>query len=234
MKARLVLAIVATISVPVPAIAAGHGPVFDATTPTLGKGGWSFDQAWMGRLGERPEASDQMLRTMISFGLTEDLQISGSFPIPLRTSTQMNTGRMMAMMSAHREFETLAAWRFHRQTVGEGGRFESTAYVGGAVPLESEHAGMRTAASVYTSVASGYASRSHYFWVGGGYQRYGSDRGVSRATSGRTAWSMGIAPKPCVSTTRSRTCASLSKRSARRPRPRAMEVCQCPAAAATS
>ena len=177
MKARLVLAIVATISVPVPAIAAGHGPVFGATTPTLGKGGWSFDQAWMGRLGERPETSDQMLRTMISFGLTEDLQISGSFPIPLRTSTQMNTGRMMAMMSAHREFETLAAWRFHRQTVGEGGRFESTAYVGGAVPLESEHAGMRTAASLYTSVASGYASRSHYFWVGGGYQRYGSDRG---------------------------------------------------------
>jgi hypothetical protein len=36
---------------------------------------------------------------------------------------------------------------------------------------------MRTAPSVYTSVASGYASRSHYFWVGGGYQQYDDDRG---------------------------------------------------------
>ena len=29
--------------------ASGHGPVFGAATPTLGKGGWSFDQAWMGQ-----------------------------------------------------------------------------------------------------------------------------------------------------------------------------------------
>ena len=32
--------------------------------------------------------------------------------------------------------------------VGEGGRFESTAYFGGTVPLESERAGVRTAPSV--------------------------------------------------------------------------------------
>ena len=29
--------------------ASGHGPVFGAATPTLGKGGWSFDQALMGQ-----------------------------------------------------------------------------------------------------------------------------------------------------------------------------------------
>jgi hypothetical protein len=79
--------------------------------------------------------------------------------------------------SAHREFEALAAWRFHRQAIGDGARFESTAYIGGTVPLESHRAGMRTSPSVYTSVASGYASRSHYFWVGAGYQRYDDDRG---------------------------------------------------------
>ena len=33
------------------AAASGHGPVFGATTPTLGKGGWSLDTAWTLRTG---------------------------------------------------------------------------------------------------------------------------------------------------------------------------------------
>jgi hypothetical protein len=149
--------------------------VFGAATPTLGKGGWAFDQAWMGRAGDGSD--DQMLRSMISFGITEDLQVSGSLPIALSSTDRMPMGRMMAMMSANREFEALAGWRFHRQTIGEGGRFESTVYVGGTVPLESRRAGIRTAPSAYSSIASGYASRSHYFWVGAGYQRHADDAG---------------------------------------------------------
>ena len=34
--------------------ASGHGPVFGAATPTLGKGGWAFDQAWMGQRMDGP------------------------------------------------------------------------------------------------------------------------------------------------------------------------------------
>lgn len=157
--------------------ASGHGPVFGAATPTLGKGGWSFDQAWMGRVGDSDADTQQMLRSMISFGVTEDLQISGSLPIPLTGGDRMVMGRMMAMMPASREVEGLAGWRFHRQTIGEGARFETTAYVGGSVPLQSERAGIRTAPSIYTSVATGYASRAHYFWLGGGYQRAMDDGG---------------------------------------------------------
>src|SRR4051812_48084664 len=52
-----------------PVFASGHGPVFGAATPTLGKGGWQFDQAWMARTTE--EAVEQTLRSMISFGVTE-------------------------------------------------------------------------------------------------------------------------------------------------------------------
>ena len=173
MRARVLLVLL--IIVPRHAAASGHGPVFGAATPTLGKGGWSFDQAWMGRVGDG--ADQQMLRSMISFGITEDFQVSASLPIALSSSDQMPMGRMMAMMSANREFEALAGWRFHRQTIGEGGRFESTVYVGGTVPLESRRAGIRTAPSAYSSIASGYASRSHYFWVGAGYQRHADDAG---------------------------------------------------------
>jgi hypothetical protein len=157
------------------AVASGHGPVFGAATPTLGKGGWAFDQVWMGRTSDAADTNDQLLRTMISFGVTKDFQISTSLPIALTSSSQMPMGRMMAMMSSNNEFEALAAWRFHGRPVGEGGRFESTAYFGGTLPLDSERAGIRTAPSAYASLATGYASRAHYFWIGGGYQKSASD-----------------------------------------------------------
>src|SRR5215472_8164937 len=74
--------------------ASGHGPVFGAATPTLGKGGWSFDQAWMGQVMDRPADTSALLRSMISFGVTEKLQISGSLPVPLSDSNGMPSGRM--------------------------------------------------------------------------------------------------------------------------------------------
>lgn len=177
MRRLITFAMLLSASLPRAALASGHGPVFGAATPTLGKGGWSFDQVWMGRTSDAPDTNDQLLRTMISFGVTKDFQISTSLPIALTSSSQMPMGRMMAMMSGNSDVEALAGWRFHVTPVGEGGRFESTAYFGAAVPLDSERAGIRTAPSAYASVATGYASRAHYFWVGGGYQRYATDSG---------------------------------------------------------
>jgi hypothetical protein len=173
---RIVLVAIAA-STPALSWAAGHGPVFGGATPTLGKGGWSFDQVWMGSISDTNDATEQLLRSMISFGITEDFQVSGSLPIPIAGGDRMSMGRMMAMMSASREVEGLAAWRFHRQNVGEGARFESTAYIGGSVPLESSRAGMRTSPSTHTAIATGYASRAHYFWLSGGYQRPTDDSG---------------------------------------------------------
>jgi hypothetical protein len=155
---------------PTVAAGSGHGPVFGAATPTLGKGGWSFDQAWMGSQVLKAE-NDQVLRSMLGFGITEDLQLSVSLPIELSTSGQMPMGRMMAMMSSRREAEVLAGWRVHTRPVGDSARVESTIYVGGTTPLESTRAGLRTAPSLSVSAATGYASRTHYFWVGGSYQR---------------------------------------------------------------
>jgi hypothetical protein len=63
-------------------IAAGHGPVFGATAPTLGKGGWSLDTAWTLRTGD-DAASDQMFKSMLSYGITEKLQVSVSLPIAM-------------------------------------------------------------------------------------------------------------------------------------------------------
>ena len=146
--------------------ASGHGPVFGAATPTLGKGGWSFDQAGMGQVMEGPVNTGALLRSMISFGITETLQISGSLPIPLGETTAMPSGRMMAMMSGNPDIESLVGWRFQTRPVGEGARFESTAYVGGLLPLDAHRGGIATSPAGLVSVTSGYASRSHYFWAG--------------------------------------------------------------------
>jgi hypothetical protein len=156
--------------------ASGHGPVFGGATPTLGKGGWSFDQAWMGSRA-RSGDDDQLLRSMVGLGVTKDLQVTVSLPVELASSGRIPSGRMTFTMSGVRDVEALAGWRFHRRDIGEGARFESTLYGGIAVPLDATRGGIRTAPSAYASVASGYASRAHYFWMGASYQRSMDDQG---------------------------------------------------------
>jgi hypothetical protein len=173
---RLFLCCLCALSISRTVGASGHGPVFGGATPTLGKGGWSFDQAWMGSHARNGE-DDQMLRSMIGYGLTKDLQITVSLPIGLSSGTHAPMGRMTAMMSSSREAEALVGWRFQRKDVGTGGRFESTVYAGAAVPTESSRGGFRTAPSAYLSVASGYASRAHYFWTAASYQRRAENDG---------------------------------------------------------
>ena len=159
------------VALPVQAHASGHGPVFGAATPTLGKGGWSFDQAWMGQVADGAGDTGSLLRGMISFGITEKLQISASVPVPLGGGHGMPSGRMMAMMSGNRDFEALVGWRFHARPVGQGARLESTVYVGGLVPFDARRGGISASPAAYVSVTTGYASRSHYFWAGASHQR---------------------------------------------------------------
>jgi hypothetical protein len=161
----------AVLAIPAPARASGHGPVFGAATPTLGKGGWSFDQAWMGQVADGPTDNASLLRSMISFGITERLQISGSLPVPLGGGQTMASGRMMAMMSGNRDVEALLGWRFHARPVGQGARLESTIYVGGLMPLDDRRGGIASSAGAYVSLTTGYASRSHYVWAGASHQR---------------------------------------------------------------
>jgi hypothetical protein len=150
--------------------ASGHGPVFGAATPTLGRGGWSVDQAWTMRLGE-DVTREQMLKTMVTFGITEVLQVSGSVPLAMSSNT-LAPGRMMSAMSNDREFEGLVGYRFQRRPIGIGGRRESTLYVGGTTPFESTRNGAAAGGSVVVGVSTGYASRAHYAWVGGNVQHY--------------------------------------------------------------
>jgi hypothetical protein len=152
------------------AVASGHGPVFGAATPTLGRGGWSLDQAWTVRTGE-DDQRQQMLRTMLSFGVTENWQLSGSLPLTMGEG-RFAPARMMSAMSSDREFEALTSYRFQRRTVGVGGRQESTFYVGGTAPLARRRNTAAIGPSIEGGLATGYASRAHYAWVGGALQHF--------------------------------------------------------------
>lgn len=173
----------------------GHGPVFGAATPTLGRGGWSVDQAYTFRGGEGDDPqSQQMFKTMVSFGITETVQVSGSVPVAMGDG--LAPSRMMSAMSSEREFEGLIAYRFQRRPVGIGGRQESTLYVGGTVPMESERAGLPVGPSLVVQAATGYASRAHYAWVGGGIQHFLERDGVRQGASRFLTLVYGYRPPP--------------------------------------
>jgi hypothetical protein len=184
MRALLIALLLGSIAAPVRA--AGHGPVFAGATPTLGRHGWSLDQAWMARYGDGAHTSDEMLRTMLGFGVTERVQLSVSLPIPVSTG-RLQTARMTSSMSSTREVETIGAWRFQKRDVGIGARQESTLFVGGSVPLSHEVNSVALGPSLYVSAATGYASRAQYVWVGAGLQQYaprdGDRVGASRFAS---------------------------------------------------
>ena len=176
------LAIACASAMASPVAAAGHGPVFGGATPTLGRGGWSLDEAWTGRFCSADQPSDQMFRTMLSYGATENLQIAVSVPLPISTGTLPPT-RMMSLMSSTTELEGIAGWRFQRRDVGVGGRQESTVYIGGTAPLTSTVNGIALGPSLYVSAATGYASRAQYAWASAGLQQYASRDGEQIGSS---------------------------------------------------
>lgn len=159
-------------------VASGHGPVYGLATPTLGKGGWSLDAAIMVR-SEEGDRESVMARPMVGYGITEDLQLSFSVPVPLYREEGLQPERAMAMMPGTPDMEFMVNWRFHREGTDVGARFESTAFFGLEYPTDAVRAGVRTSPGVLGGVVTGYASRSIYAWAGGLYQRSMSPRGTT-------------------------------------------------------
>lgn len=158
-----------------------HGPVFSLATPTNGKGGWSLNFGVMTRYGANKTGA--MVRGMLAYGLNADLMVSVSTPVVLY-SGPFTPGRMTGMMPGTGDFEGMVSWRFHRQGLDIGSRFESTVYVGVILPGIQETAGrsdpLKKSAGILTAVATGFASRSHYLWVGLGYQLFAQSEGDKR------------------------------------------------------
>jgi hypothetical protein len=113
-----------------------------------------------------------MLRPMLSYGLTQDLQASLSLPVPLRAIEDGRPERVTTRMPATPDVELLIGWRFHRRATNVGSRVESTAYLGLDYPTDGTRRGVRTAPGLVGGLVTGYASRSLYLWIGGLGRRY--------------------------------------------------------------
>ena len=170
------------LATPVAAHAQGHGPVFGLSTPTLAAGGWSLDVTTMGRVTDGGDLV--MLRPMVSYGLTEDLQVAASFPMPLYRSEGVRPVRAASRMPATPDVELMLGWRFHRRGTAVGRRFEATAYVGFDYPTDAVRSGVPTAPGLTAAAVTGYASRSVYLWGGGLYRRYMTPTGPTASHPG--------------------------------------------------
>lgn len=172
-------------ALPSMARANGHGPVYGLATPTLGAGAFSLDVAAMGRIGGSGDRA--LLRPMLSYGITQDLQLSLSLPMPLYTRQgSAPPARMMAMMPATPDTEALIGWRFARNGNDVGSRFESTAYLGFDYPTDAQREGLATSPGFVAGAVTGYASRSIYVWAGALYRRYMSPTGAGADHLGDT------------------------------------------------
>lgn len=150
--------------------AQGHGPIFGLSTPTLPKGGWSLDAGFMGQIVGEHEMV--MFRPMLSYGITENVQLSASPPMAIYTSQGMMPARVATRMPAVPDVEFTLGWRFQERELGIGSRYESTAYLAFDYPTDATRAGLRMSPGVAGAVSTGYVSRSLYAWVGGLYHRY--------------------------------------------------------------
>lgn len=168
-----------------PVSAQGHGPIYGLSTPTLGRGGWSLDVGAMSRLLDG--TGTLMLRPMVSYGMTEDLQASVSVPVPVRSPGSAPDIRGWSRMPVVPDLGLMLGWRFHRNALGVGTRFESTLWGGVEVPLDSERGSVETLPGLFGAIVTGYASRSVYAWVGGGYRRYAGSGGPTPSRIGDVA-----------------------------------------------
>lgn len=182
---RAWLGAVVALLVSYPVEAQGHGPVYGLSTPTLGRHDWSLDVALMGRFLDGSRGV--MLRSMLSYGITEDVQASVSLPMSLYTPAGLAPVRGPSRMPVTRDVELLAGWRFDREATNVGARRESTIWLGLTYPTDSVRAAVRTAPGLYGALVTGYASRSVYAWAGALYRRYMTPNGPAADHPGDAA-----------------------------------------------
>lgn len=175
MKAVLPLAIaLAGALVGVAAHAEGHGPAFGLATPTLARGQWSSDTMVMQLHGDM--GSSSQFRQLLGYGVTEDLQVNLSFPLGQSGEDAMlpSSRRGGSMMGAAETVEASLQWRFHRTAPRIGTRRESALLIGVSEPTDESSGGIKPGNGFNLAAVTGYASRTTYWWLGGGAQTYTS------------------------------------------------------------
>jgi hypothetical protein len=165
------------LALPLPAIAASHGPVFGLATPTNSQGEWSFDQGVFGR--STSLSSQASIRELVGYGFTPHLTLSFTLPLVVG-DTRLSPTRIQP----GDDFDSTLAWRFQHRATKVGARIESTAFASLVVPgPQSGFNGVATASNIpgfMVGAVTGRASLSHYVWLGATFTKFAEHNGDRR------------------------------------------------------
>ena len=152
-----------------PAWATDHGPVFGYATPVNSQGEVSCDTGIYGRSGTR--GSQLSTGTGCGYGLTPHFTVNAFLPATFGSGS-LPESRILPSG----EWSAGASWRFLHSVTSVGKRIESTASLGIVVPGPQQDSGvlatLHRAPGVSGTLASGFASRSQYAWVGAGLTNF--------------------------------------------------------------
>ncbi|HEX7965248.1 MAG TPA: hypothetical protein VF651_05985 [Gammaproteobacteria bacterium] len=152
------------------ALADGHGPAFALATPTLTQGQWSSDTAALSMSNDAD--STVSFRELVGYGITQDLQASFAFPLAQGNTPATGTRAMQGMLGGGKDLEGSLLWRFQRKATGLGARRESSLLLSVWDGRGTDTEGLSAGQGIALGAVTGYASRSTYWWLGGGLQHY--------------------------------------------------------------
>lgn len=161
--------------VAVAARADGHGPAFALATPTLGAGQWSSDTAVMSTQDSTGTAV--MYREMVGYGIDPDLTAAVSVPLAQGNMPAAMSRGTEGMMGTDKDIEASLLWRFQRKAPAVGERYESSLLVAAWDSRNTDVEGLHAGQGVTLGAVTGHASRTTYWWVGGGAQHYFPNEG---------------------------------------------------------
>ena len=164
-----ILALVSAFALTNTAFATDHGPVFGYATPVNSQGEVSCDTGIYGRNGTR--GTQFSTGTGCGYGITPHITVNAFLPATFGSGS-LQESRVMPSG----EWSAGASWRFLHSVTSVGKRIESTASLGVVVPGPQMDSGvlasLHRAPGVAGTLATGFASRSQYAWVGGGYTSF--------------------------------------------------------------
>ena len=159
-----------------PAWASDHGPVFGYATPVNSQGEVSCDTGIFGRNGSR--GTKLSTGTACGYGLTPHLTFTAFVPATFGSGS-LPESRIFPTG----EWSAGASWRFFHSVTQVGKRLEGTGSLALVVPGPQADSGVlgsiNRAPGVAGTLAAGFASRSQYLWLGGGYTGF-FEKGGSR------------------------------------------------------
>ncbi len=148
----------------------GHGPAFALATPTLGEGQWSSDTAAMS--DKSGAGSAIAYRELVGYGIGPDLQANLSVPLAQGNMPDDMSRSSEGMMGSGKDIEGSILWRFQRRAPQVGERYESSLLVSAWDSQDALVEGIPAGQGISVAAVTGHASRTTYWWLGGGVQHY--------------------------------------------------------------